>query len=139
MINRLKKFLDHLAKDADNEASHPFAEKDMAAAALLVEAATLDGGIGESEKEAIRRLVIERFAMNPEEAELLFAEAKKAQENSSQLIGFTKAIKDHYDEDERIELIEMLWEVVYAKDTTKIPTDPPNDSTTAKGVKNCLI
>ena len=43
VINRMKNFLDHLAGDAGQaEASHPFAEKEMAAAALLVEAANLD-------------------------------------------------------------------------------------------------
>ena len=114
MINRLKNFLDHLAKDADNEASHPFAEKEMAAAALMIEAASLDGGIGAAELETILRLVVERFEMNPEEADLLFAEAQKVHANSNQLVKFTKAVKDHYDEDGRIELIEMLWEVVYA-------------------------
>jgi uncharacterized tellurite resistance protein B-like protein len=110
----LKNFLDHLAKDDQTAAGHPFAEKEMAAAALLVEAATLDGNIGAPEIETILRLAVERFEMNPEEAELLFAEAKKVQVNSIQLVKFTKAVKDHYDEDERIELIEMLWEVVYA-------------------------
>lgn len=115
MINRLKTFLNHLAGDDKQAvAGHPFAEKEMAAATLLVEAASLDGSIGEPEMETIRRLVIERFEMNPEEADLLFAEAKKVQANASQLVRFTKAVKDHYDEDERIELIEMLWEVVYA-------------------------
>ena len=115
MINRLKNFLDHLARDDETAgAGHSFAEKDMAAAALLVEAASLDGGIGEAELETILRLVVERFELNPEEAELLFAEAQKVQANSNQLVKFTKAVKVHYDEDERIELIEMLWEVVYA-------------------------
>ena len=115
VINRLKTFLNHLAGDNRQAAAgHPFAEKEMAAATLLVEAASLDGNIGEPEMETIRRLVIERFEMNGEEADLLFAEAKKVQANSSQLVRFTKAVKDHYDEDERIELIEMLWEVVYA-------------------------
>ena len=115
VINRLKTFLNHLAADDQQAAAgHPFAEKEMAAATLLVEAASLDGSIGEPEMETIRRLVIERFEMNRQEAELLFAEAKKVQANSNQLVRFTKAVKDHYDEDERIELIEMLWEVVYA-------------------------
>ena len=115
VINRLKIFLNQLAGDGEQAAAgHPFAAKEMAAAVLLVEAASLDGNIGEAEMETIRRLVTERFEMNREEADLLFAEAKKVQSNSSQLVRFTKAVKDHYDEDERIELIEMLWEVVYA-------------------------
>ena len=36
------------------------------------------------------------------------------QSEASQLLGFTRAIKDRYSLEERIELIEMIWEVVYA-------------------------
>jgi uncharacterized tellurite resistance protein B-like protein len=34
--------------------------------------------------------------------------------NASQLYGFTRVVKDNFDHDERVELMEMLWEVVYA-------------------------
>lgn len=115
VINRIRKFLDHLSASAGGaEEDHPFAEKETAAAALLVEAASLDGEMGRPELETIRRLTVERFGLNEEEADLLFAEARKVQEDSNQIHAFTKAIKEHYDEAGRIELMEMLWEVVYA-------------------------
>jgi uncharacterized tellurite resistance protein B-like protein len=34
--------------------------------------------------------------------------------NSSQLYSFTRVVKDNFDHAERVELMEMLWEVVYA-------------------------
>ena len=36
------------------------------------------------------------------------------QSEANQLLGFTRTIKDRYSLEERIELIEMIWEVVYA-------------------------
>jgi uncharacterized tellurite resistance protein B-like protein len=35
-------------------------------------------------------------------------------ENSVQILRFTRAIKDRYSYAERVALIEMLWDVVYA-------------------------
>ncbi len=115
MINRIRNFFEGLSKEAEaDKPHHSFAEKEMATVALLVEAAALDGEIGQLEMEKMRSLAIDRFQLTAEEAELLIEEAAKTQANSVQLISFTRAIKEHFDEDERIELIEMLWEVAYA-------------------------
>ncbi len=67
-----------------------------------------------NERARIRQLVQERFALNGEEAAELIAEAEKAAAESVAFQGFTSAIKNGFDHDERVQLIEMLWEVVYA-------------------------
>ncbi|MGY8985283.1 MAG: tellurite resistance TerB family protein [Sphingomonadales bacterium] len=88
--------------------------KTLAAAALMVEAATMDGEIGEDERKAIHKIATTSFNLSKEEANILIEEALKAQSSSNQLLTFTRTIKDNYDEEGRIELIEMLWEVAYA-------------------------
>ena len=67
-----------------------------------------------AEQKAIDILLREKFALNVEEARNLRELAVAEQSEANQLLGFTRIIKDHYALDERVELIEMVWEVVYA-------------------------
>jgi uncharacterized tellurite resistance protein B-like protein len=86
----------------------------VAAAALMVEAARLDGKFSEEERQRILRLLTERFGLGPFAAERLLAAGEDEAQASVDLHGFTSAIKDGFDHAGRIGLIEMLWAVVYA-------------------------
>ena len=66
------------------------------------------------EQAAIDKLLREKFALRDEEARSLHDLAVTEQSEANQLLGFTRTIKDRYSLEERIELIEMIWEVVYA-------------------------
>ena len=115
MINRIKAlFADKGCSSGPEADHHSHDELQLAAAALLVEAATLDGHYGETEQAAIDKLLREKFALKDEEAQSLHDLAVTEQSEANQLLGFTRAIKDRYSLEERIELIEMIWEVVYA-------------------------
>ncbi len=115
MVNRIiALFTRQPARDAAPTAPHSIAEKHIAAVALLLEAAALDGHIGAHEEAAIRRIAASRFELNAEEVETLFALAHQRQDNANQLFRFTHEIKQSYSPEERIEVVEMLWEVVYA-------------------------
>ncbi len=86
----------------------------LAAAALLVEAARVDETYGEEEQVRLSDILKHRFEMNDEEVETLKAIAEEKQEASVNLHGFTKLVKDNWTGDERIGLIELLWEIAYA-------------------------
>ena len=85
----------------------------LAAAALLVEAATMDDSFDAAERATILQLLSGRFGLSAEEGEDLIAEAEAEVARSNQLYAFTKPIKDALDHEERIEIVEMLWEVAY--------------------------
>jgi uncharacterized tellurite resistance protein B-like protein len=89
-------------------------EPRLAVAALLVEAALMHEGFSAPEREAIERLLARRFALDPAETRQLVDSAKAEAERSAQLFGFTRQVVRAFDEAQRIELIEMLWEVAYA-------------------------
>lgn len=115
MFNRIKKLFEDLNQDdGKTETSYNFAEKEIAACALMVEAATLDGKVCDEELAAIQAIATRAFGLSAEETAELIAVATSVQDRSSQLVRFTRAIKDHYAVEERVEIIEMLWEVVYA-------------------------
>ncbi|MGI9437036.1 MAG: TerB family tellurite resistance protein [Geminicoccaceae bacterium] len=96
------------------EKAHSFQEKQLAAAALMVEAAGLDDSFDDVERERIGALLEAHFALEPAEAEDLLAAGQKASDDSVEWQGFTRSIKDGFDQSERIAIIEMLWEVAYA-------------------------
>jgi uncharacterized tellurite resistance protein B-like protein len=113
MLDRLRRLLTGRAPEAQPKA-HSFEERQLAAAALMVEAAIMDSAFDAAERARIGELIRERFALGADEAADLIAEAERAVAASVQWHGFTSAIKDGYDHAERVELIEMLWEVAYA-------------------------
>jgi uncharacterized tellurite resistance protein B-like protein len=113
MLDRLHRLLTGRPPQAQG-AAHSFEERQLAAAALMVEAATMDDSFDAAERERIAALVQERFALSPEEARDLVTEAERAASASVEWHGFTRAIKEGFDQAERVELIEMLWEVAYA-------------------------
>ena len=67
-----------------------------------------------AERERIEWLCEHRFELAHDEAHALIEAAEQKVESSVQLLGFTRTIKDGFSYDERVHLMEMLWEVVYA-------------------------
>ena len=86
----------------------------VAAAVLLIEAARLDDHFDDLERERIAILLVERFDLSEDTAAGLFEAAHVRHEQSVEIFSFTNVIKNKFDEAQRIDMIEMLWEVVYA-------------------------
>ena len=113
MINRIKA----LVLGGDDGAAVSLGSADdtqVAAVALLVEAALMDGEFDAEERRTIARLLEDRFGLDGAEVEDLIAAGEEAVERSHQLFAFTRVVKQGFDFDERIRMIEMLWEVAYA-------------------------
>lgn len=112
MLNRIRDLL--LRTGAGPDVPDPGQRLKLAAAALMVRAASLDGDFGDAERDTVRRLLRERFTLSADDTAALIAEADAAQEDSQQILPFTRALKDALDESERVRIMEMLWEVVLA-------------------------
>ncbi len=115
MINRIRAFFSQL--DGDEPDRLAFEQKHVAAAALLVEAANADGAMDETEETAIRTVLTRRFQFSEDELDILIAEGKRRTEKANQIVGFTRVIKEAYSYDQRVEILELLWEVAYADGT----------------------
>ena len=114
MFDRLKDMFGSDADSSESPRAHAEDELQLAAAALLVEAARMDDDFGVDEHAVIGRLLRERFSLSAEDADRLLGAADRASVDSVELFGFTSKVKDAFDENERVQMIEMLWEVVYA-------------------------
>ena len=86
----------------------------MACAALMTRAAWLDGTLDKVEEKALRDLMMKRFEISPGEADEILKAAADDLDTSNDLYRYTKDLRDNFDADERLKLIEMIWEVVYA-------------------------
>lgn len=115
MIGRILKFLERPGAKGDgapNEAD--FDRRQVAAAALMVEASRLDTDFDQAERDKIKALISERFHLPSNEADALIAVAEQRQDEVYSDFMFTQAIVGGFTEDERAEILEMLWEVAYA-------------------------
>lgn len=86
----------------------------LAAAALLVEVATVDKNFDAAERARILAFVQERFALEEGIAGQLLAKAEAEVEGSIQLYAITAAIRQGLSYEDRVELMECLWHVAYA-------------------------
>lgn len=105
-------FLRLVGRAADDPPSQT--DERIALAALLVEAAHADGTYDAEERARIARVLAARYNLSGAEAALLRAEGEEAQAGAVDLVRFTRAVKDAVAHEDRIGVIEAVWEVVYA-------------------------
>jgi uncharacterized tellurite resistance protein B-like protein len=86
----------------------------LALTALLVEAANSDDRFDQAERGVIARLLQSRFGLSRSDANELLAAGQTAASESAELYHFTRIINERLSFEQRVELIEMLWEVAYA-------------------------
>jgi len=86
-------------------------------AALLIHAAKIDENYTDIEKAIIKKAVIDLENVSPDEAEEIIKKADQKEQESNQIIEFTKEVKKK-PMDFRHKIIEILWKIVYS-DRTK--------------------
>lgn len=92
----------------------PQPDAQLALAALLVRLARTDGAYDEAEVSRIDAVLRRRFGLGPFEASSLRGQAERLEEEAPDTVRFTRAIKEHVPYEERIGVIEALWEVALA-------------------------
>ncbi len=101
----------------DSQQSDEINELQLAAAALLVEAALMDEDYAEVERRRITQLLGRHFQLSADAASALLTAGERRLAKSVDLFGMVRVINDRYGPEERIQIIEMLWEVAYADGT----------------------
>jgi uncharacterized tellurite resistance protein B-like protein len=96
--------------------AEPPPEEDLrlAAAALMIESARLDDSVDAAERERIRELVQWRFGLGEDDAAALIREAEDVTHGPAHWHGLTAGLRDRLNDQERIQIVEMLWDVAYA-------------------------
>jgi len=81
-------------------------------ASLLIHAAKIDQDYTNDEKEIIKKTLIKLGAKNSN-IDKIISDATINEENSNQILNFTKKIKNTSELD-KIKIIEALWEIIYS-------------------------
>ena len=81
-------------------------------AALLIHAAKIDENFSSIEKNIIEQTLLKIGANNNDVKEII-ENAQKIEENSNQILDFTKEVKN-MSEENKIKIIETLWKIIYS-------------------------
>ena len=87
--------------------------KNILITALLIHAAKIDDNYTDVEKEIIKKALISLNAITLNEAEESLKKAEKIEQESNQIVAFTREIKKNSMEF-RLKIIEILWKIVYS-------------------------
>ena len=114
MFDSFRKFLSEVS-EGDKHPAH-FAHDDyrLAAAALLVHAAAIDGDLTDAERDKLHAVIRQQFKLDEATTDELVAEATEAEHEAIDLYHFTSLINRSLDEEGRRRVVEMMWEIAYA-------------------------
>ncbi|MEX0730142.1 MAG: TerB family tellurite resistance protein [Aquisalimonadaceae bacterium] len=114
MLDVIKKyFRDHLEPGRGHEES---AEQQLrlATAALLIEVSRADNQINQAEQEAIATSIRDKFELTDAETEELVSLARREAEETVSYYGFTSLINEHFGQQQKERVIELMWRVAAA-------------------------
>jgi uncharacterized tellurite resistance protein B-like protein len=114
MFDGLRKFLSEIAVGDEHTTRFEPSDYRLAAAALMVHAASIDGDMSDVERERLHALVQRRFELDQAVADELVSEATEAEHEAIDLYHFTTVINRSLNEDGRRQVVEMMWEMAYA-------------------------
>ena len=82
-------------------------------AALLIHAAKIDENYTEIEKKIITKAIMDLNKFGLDRAEEILKDAEKKEEESNQIVEFTRAIQK-YPIEFRLKIVEIIWKIVYS-------------------------
>src|SRR6201995_5149949 len=115
MLEKLREFIaDVVAPSAHEQPTFDDTGYRLAATALLVHVISLDGQPSEVEKRKLHALLESSFSLDPGTADKLIAAATLVEGEAVDLYHFTSVIMRSVNEEGRLRIVEMMWELVYA-------------------------
>jgi uncharacterized tellurite resistance protein B-like protein len=90
---------------------------EIATCAILLEAASADSKLSKEELQKIIELLKERFQLSDASASELIETSKKEREGSTGVWPFTHLINENLTIQEKYDLMEMIWKVIYSDKT----------------------
>jgi uncharacterized tellurite resistance protein B-like protein len=115
MFDGLRQFIsDIVSSDADRDRAFDDTGYRLAATALLIHVVSLDGEPTAIEKRKLHSLIETRFGLDPGTADRLIASATRVEGEAVDLYHFTSVIMRSVNEEGRLRIVEMMWEMVYA-------------------------
>ena len=113
MIDRIKQFFTTEITNPEGDLTH---RRQLAAASLMIEVMVIDRNLNDDESNIIQQLLRQQFQLTESEITQLIELAHQEVDEATSLYQFTRLINDHFDQNNKRELIKNLWQVAFADD-----------------------
>jgi uncharacterized tellurite resistance protein B-like protein len=114
MFESFRKFLPEVSEGSRHPTHFEHNDYRLAAAALLVHTAEIDGNMSDLERDQVHAVVKRQFGLDEATTDELVAEATEAEHEAVDLYHFTSLINRSLDADGRRRIVEMMWEIIHA-------------------------
>ena len=108
MFNKLKSIFDKKIEEENEQ----FDTVQIAISTLMIQTAVYDGVFDEQEKSKILELIKKYFNFSEDQKLSLFKIAMKVNDDSNDMQQFTRTLNDNLSEEEKLNIIEMLWRII---------------------------
>ena len=114
MIDIVKRFFGTLSPAEPSRTSN-VSQHDarVAVCALLVEMAKIDETFTAAEMSKILSILKDKYGLSADDADELISVAEQELEGSIDYWQFARLINDNYSTEEKLDIIEMLWRIVF--------------------------
>ena len=114
MLDGLRQFIADIVAPQDHDRAFGDSDYRLEATALLVHVVSLDGQPSAAEQRKLHGLIESHFGLDRGTADRLIADATQVEGEAVDLYHFTSVIMRSVNEEGRLRIIEMMWELVYA-------------------------
>jgi len=108
MFDKLKSIFDKKIEEEKEQ----FDTVQIAISTLMIQTAVYDGVFDEQEKSEILELIKKYFNFSEDQKLSLFKIAMKVNDDSNDMQQFTRTLNDNLSEEEKLNIIEMLWRII---------------------------
>ncbi len=114
MLRTLKDLFDSVLANPAQDAGHNEHALQLATAVLLVEVMRAEPELGTQERLAVVNALRQKFALEPDELAKLVELAEQKARQASDFHQFTSVINDGFSQEQKIRIVEFMWQVAYA-------------------------
>jgi uncharacterized tellurite resistance protein B-like protein len=116
MLDRLQAFFQSVMQDRPKAVFAPDDPR-IAVAALCLQVMEADGIVRDSEREKLRSILKEQYDLDDVALNALIAAGQDAENQAVDYYRFTTELKRQLNEEQRQQLVGILWDIVYADGT----------------------
>lgn len=114
MLESLKKFFKDLSLEKEEDQRFSVDDERLAVAALMFHIIAADGEVEQQELDQLKRVLQQQYELDEEDTKELMQLAKQRDDEAIDLYGFTSILKRKLEPEQRLKVIEALWEMVFA-------------------------
>ena len=115
MLKSLKVFFERSIQDSADQGMSVLDNRvELAAAVLMIEISLADSSIDDEELAVIKKALIAHFNIDAEQVDELIDLARREVDLAVSLHDFTRMLNDNLDTSEKIQVVELLWQVAFA-------------------------